>query len=153
MPLAGKPEGDIPRPRAVYIRRFHYSATETIGTLYYPELQLYTVEPPWRNNEPRVSCIPCGTYYAEPAQFYRGGYATWQLKGVPGRTLIKLHIANFGDELMGCIAPGTELLLLNKKLGVANSRTAFYEMRRMLPTDGQIMVDIGNAWTKPGVIL
>ena len=64
-----------------------------------------TIELPWKNNEPRISCIPEGTYglvkrYSPRHQWH------FEVKDVPGRQLILIHPANDAiSELQGCIAP------------------------------------------------
>jgi hypothetical protein len=64
-----------------------------------------TIELPWNNNEPRISCIPEGKYplvkrYSPHHQWH------FELKDVPGRQLILMHPANDAiTELKGCIAP------------------------------------------------
>jgi hypothetical protein len=69
------------------------------------QLVCRTIELPWRDNEPRVSCIPEGRY--ELLKRYSKKYQ-WHLlvKGVPGRSYILIHPANVAlTELKGCIAP------------------------------------------------
>jgi hypothetical protein len=64
-----------------------------------------TIELPWKNNEPRISCIPEGNYglvkrYSPHHKWH------FELKDVPGRQLILIHPANDAiTELKGCIAP------------------------------------------------
>jgi hypothetical protein len=83
----------------------------------------WTVERPWQNNEPYVSCIPIGRYDLKLGTFYRGtqdtadDYAAYQVLDVPGRTYIKIHIANVMDDVQGCIGVG-------KGLGWIKSRRA-----------------------------
>lgn len=74
----------------------------------------YTIERPWEDNKPYVSCIPPKPYEREeyevdvlessPAFNYKH---LW-IRGVPNRTVIKVHIANRAPELNGCIAPGLD---------------------------------------------
>ena len=78
----------------------------TCGEITLPTGQnLYTLERPWLNNEPFVSCIPDGEYTC--ARFNSPNHGpTFQVMGVPDRTLILFHVANFVHELQGCIALG-----------------------------------------------
>lgn len=95
----------------VALTRFAYTGQGVWGKLALPDgSYLYTVERPWLNNAPFVSCIPDGTYTLAPGFFHRGGYPAMELQGVPGRTLIKMHRANQPHELKGCIAPVVSLL-------------------------------------------
>ena len=110
---------------SINLERFGYTPFGTFGTLYLPEFQCYTIERPWINNEPKISCIPEGEYSMRFTRFFRGGYDTYQLEGVPDRTLIKIHIGNVMDDLLGCIAPGLDLGWYRNKWAVTNSTKAF----------------------------
>ena len=64
-----------------------------------------TIELPWKNNLPRISCIPEGKYKLMKRY---SPHFKWHLevKDVPGRQLILIHPANDAvTELKGCIAP------------------------------------------------
>jgi hypothetical protein len=64
-----------------------------------------TIELPWKNNEPRISCIPEGKYGLVKRYSPRHKWH-FELKDVPGRQLILIHPANDAiSELQGCIAP------------------------------------------------
>jgi len=70
----------------------------------------YTIELPWKNNEPNVSCIEEGTYLLNRCYSEKFG---WHLilKDVRDRKFILIHPANNAlEELRGCIAPVTDLL-------------------------------------------
>lgn len=91
------------------LERFAYTPLGTFGRLILPEFFAWTVERPWLGNAPRESCIPEGEYDLVETIFHRGGYKTWEILGVPNRTLIKIHKANTMHDLLGCIAPGKRL--------------------------------------------
>lgn len=88
-----------------------YHSTGTNGILSIAEqFVCFTIELPWRNNQPMVSCIPEGRY---PLRLRYSQRHRWHLlvNAVPGHTLILVHKANDAlQELKGCIAPVTELL-------------------------------------------
>ena len=69
----------------------------------------YTIELPWRNNAPRISCIPEGRY--EVVKRYSPRFKNHLVVcDVAGRSLILIHPANDAlKELNGCIAPVTAL--------------------------------------------
>ena len=67
----------------------------------------YTVERPWLDNEPYVSCIPAGTYKAFARVSPSNGNVI-ELMDVPGRTFIQFHVANWAWQLEGCIGVGWE---------------------------------------------
>lgn len=106
----------------ITIKRFCYSAE--MGTFGELELwianntdkpvdvesthfQCYTVERPWLDNQPGVSCIPEGHYSLRLGRYNRGDYPAYEVtNNPPGRSLIKIHIANVATDVMGCIGLG-----------------------------------------------
>ncbi|UCC71270.1 MAG: hypothetical protein JSV86_12860 [Gemmatimonadota bacterium] len=96
----------------------------TYGELFLPEFSCLTVERPWMDNRPNISCIPPGVYKVSPTMF-RGLYKTLEVEGVPGRSLIKIHKANVPDDLRGCIGLGTSWGWLRGSLAVNASASAF----------------------------
>lgn len=94
-----------------WLTRFAYTKDGTFGR--WGEFQ--TVEEEWRNNIPRISCIPTGIYHCVRSIFHRGGYPTFEVTGVLGRTLIKVHRANTEEDLLGCIGMGLGLGVLRVK--------------------------------------
>jgi hypothetical protein len=92
----------------------------TFGKLYLPWLKvqpdIYTIELPWKDNEPDVSCIPAGTYTLSPYSSPKHG-DVWEYQNVLNRSLCLMHPANYAcevrigeiihpNELEGCTAPG-----------------------------------------------
>lgn len=85
------------------------------------KLICWTIECPWHDNRPFVSCIPGGEY--EVIDHY--------VKNVPGRTHIKFHSGNWaGDsdeyrtDSKGCILPGMKPSKLLGQRAVIGSRKA-----------------------------
>jgi len=72
-----------------------------------------TIELPWKNNEPRVSCIPKGKYPMVLEYSPAFKMRLWELKDVPGRSEVKIHAANYVSQLLGCIAPCLSYAKLN----------------------------------------
>lgn len=64
---------------------------------------LATVEDPWLDNQPNVSCIPAGTYIAKRYKSPHFGVDVFMLQGVPGRSAIEIHPANRVSDVEGCI--------------------------------------------------
>ncbi len=67
-----------------------------------------TVEKPWLNNAPNISCIPDGVYpfvkeWSPHAQEMR-----IELKLVHNRSEIQVHSGNDPKHVLGCIANGTK---------------------------------------------
>tara|TARA_Y100000310_G_scaffold219808_1_gene221230 strand:+ start:2410 stop:2853 length:444 start_codon:yes stop_codon:yes gene_type:complete len=97
--------------RDQYLTRFAYTPDGVFGRWG----RFQTVEEEWRDNAPRISCIPTGIYRCVRSMFHRGGYATYEITNVPGRSLIKVHRANTEEDLLGCIGLGLSLGVLRVK--------------------------------------
>lgn len=79
-----------------------YTPTETPGVWHaYHGLSFDTLELPWRENRPNVSCIPEGIYRIE--RDHTGRHKWFRVKDVPGRTAIELHGASSVADLKGCV--------------------------------------------------
>ena len=90
------------------IRTYH--PTGTNGEIRYNNEHLcYSIELPWKNNLPGISCIPEGNYILQKRCSEHFGWHL-QIMDVPNRELILIHPANNAmEELKGCIAPVTIL--------------------------------------------
>lgn len=107
-----------------------YYPTGTNGTLLLNGVPVCaTIELPWKNNQPRISCIPEGNYrltkrYSPHFQWH------FQLMEVPGRQWILVHPANDAlAELEGCIAPVSFLNGIGKG---SLSRQALSKLKTLL---------------------
>lgn len=109
----------------VRLERFAYSPYGAFGLLTLPDFECYTIERPWMANMPRISCIPEGEYLMRLGTYYKGGYPAYEVLGVEGRTLIKIHRGNIMDDVLGCIAPGFGLGYIKDKWAVTDSGAAF----------------------------
>ncbi len=116
----------------VTLTRWGSTPMGTFGELRAPEFRCYTVEPPWRGNARYLSCIPPGVYRLELGSYHVGGYPAYELVGVPGRDLIKIHAANRARELLGCIAVGNDLACINGEWAVLNSRRTLKRLHAVL---------------------
>lgn len=131
------------------LERFAYSPVGTFGRLQVGNLEWFTVERPWLNNQAQVSCIPEGTYTLKKRQSQvvanstGGAYAEgWEVTKVPGRSYIMIHPGNTMSDLMGCIAPGKTLAYVAGKWAVGSSRTAFDELMRALAGETEWTLEI-----------
>ncbi len=137
------------------LERFAYTPKGVFGRLSLEGMSssppLYTVEQPWRNNEPFRSCVPVGRYdikrYFSPSRRMDvvllenpALLAAGEARG-KARTFIEIHPANWARELQGCIAPGMKL---NGSWGVGQSRSAM-ELVMAVLGDREAVLDIRNA--------
>lgn len=132
-----------------FLLRYSYAPTETEGVLRLNGFTLATLERPWipgfsAGGRPFESCVPDGDYMLEPwtrpsgeevfllsnpdLGVYR--YKEDRPEG-KGRYLILIHVANFIDDIVGCIAPGTKRRLLR------NPETG--EVERAVSNSGEAM--------------
>lgn len=116
----------------VIIQRDPFEPTHTYGTLIWDNFRLCdTLELPWLDNKPKVSCIPAGTYTAIAFQSPHNG-DVWLLENTTPRSMIEIHSANVTSELLGCIAVGTKGKLGDKP-AVLRSKPAMTMLKKTLP--------------------
>ena len=132
----------------IVLERFAYLPEGTLGVIRWPAgPRLFTVERPWKNNEPFVSCIPEGDYPLE-------WDTTGRIRNVPRlrdtqpRTQINIHAANSPSELHGCIAPGMQWAVDGQEPRVIRSRRAMEILLEQVYSldekNGQQMVERGG---------
>jgi hypothetical protein len=118
----------------------------TWGRLYLPGFSCVTVERPWLNNEPFISCIPAGVYPVRWSKFWNGGYDTLQICDVPGRSEIKVHKARWPEDVEGCVGVGTTIAVYLERLGIIGQTEAlngFLEAaKQSSPTEIEIVYEI-----------
>lgn len=103
------------------LTRFAYTDTCVIGRMG----ELVTLENPWKDNKPSISCVPTGRWLCKRSWYNKGGYAAFELQNVPGRSLILPHIGNTAGDTRGCPLFGNKLGILNGHLATLNSKTAY----------------------------
>ncbi len=103
---------------AIRITRRTHTGTQVIGSLEVLDenglilFECVTLELPWRENAQRISCIPKGTYTAQPRVSDK--YARhMHILNVPNRDWILIHEANYVHQLQGCIAIGAKVADIN----------------------------------------
>lgn len=112
-----------------HLVRFALSDQLTLGRLDCDGKLFWTVEKPWKNNEPFVSCIPAGDYEMVRRDSPKFGPNTWEVANVPGRSHILLHVGNYARDVVGCIAVGQTLR--QDWQGVGSSRLAMQELQEI----------------------
>jgi len=104
----------------------------TFGTFVLEDgTSVFSLELPWKNNDHGTSSIPPGVYICHWINSPKHGEC-YQIMNVPSRDMIEIHSANFaGDvkkgyvsQLLGCIALGMSIGILNGQLAVLNSKGA-----------------------------
>ena len=88
-----------------------------------------TLELPWKNNTPEVSCIPKGEYICKRVNTSRHGEC-FEICDVPGRTAVLIHWGNVTSNSQGCVLLGEEFGELSGQFAVLSSRTAYSEFMK-----------------------
>lgn len=107
--------------KQVFINRNPSSEKQTLGNIVVPEFNwtAKTLELPWLQNKNNISCIPDGEYICKYTRSVRlsklkgHDFFTYEILNVPGRAGIRIHAANFFNQLLGCVALGSALKDLN----------------------------------------
>lgn len=84
-------------------------ADKTIGIITnFSGLSKKTIELPWKDNAPRVSCIPNGVYQFVKEYSPHAKKKRIELKGVAGRSEIQIHAGTKTEDVKGCIGIGAK---------------------------------------------
>lgn len=101
----------------------------------------YSVECPWKNNEPFLSCVPCGFYEVKLVDSPKYGDNTFELQNVLNRTHCLFHVANTAKDVTGCIGLGVGVY--PNLSGVSSSRLAMAKFHEELDVE-TFMLTIRN---------
>lgn len=102
-------------------------------------LNVKTLELPYLQNKPQVSCIPPGEYWVDKVEHEVFG-TCFLLNDVPNREGIYIHIFNYATgltvETRGCIAPGLHYKDINSdgNYDISDSKKAMNLLRAILPS-------------------
>lgn len=89
------------------LQRFLHSDV-TFGKLIFDNgahPEIYTLELPFKNNAPIISCIPQGLYNVTKHNS-KTHPDTWEVLNVPGREDILIHNGNYLKDTLGCVLVG-----------------------------------------------
>tara|TARA_R110002020_G_scaffold475112_1_gene708649 strand:+ start:34794 stop:35201 length:408 start_codon:yes stop_codon:yes gene_type:complete len=93
--------------------------------------ECFTIELPWKENQVGISSIPKGEYKLAHRNSPKYGDHL-HVMGVPGRSYILIHPANYVSQLRGCIAVGEKRMDLNCD-GITDITNSRKTMERLLP--------------------
>ncbi len=68
-----------------------------------------SLELPWLNDLPDISCIPIGSYQCTWRWSNAHNRNIYHVENVLNRTAVEIHSANIIAQLLGCICLGTEM--------------------------------------------
>lgn len=121
------------------IRTYNDDNQGTSGALVFPDgTALHTLELPWKDNKPKLSCIPEGAYDVIPVRSPRFGDC-YCVRNVPGRSYILIHSGNYAGAIphykthvQGCILLGERLGVMAGQRAVLTSRAAVRTLWRIM---------------------
>jgi len=121
----------------VILTRFTSTDYGTFGKLYVGDKTFYTVEKPWQNNAPEISCVPDGEYILMPHESHKYGNVLCLVNQGKNITHFKeadskrfaclIHVANYEKDVLGCIGLG-ERYLGHMVTSSKKSIKEFYEL-------------------------
>jgi len=106
--------------------RLYVNTSFFCSTIERPDLNADGIQ----GNEQGQSCIPAGDYVCKRTWYYKGGYETFEVTNVPGRSRILFHVGNTAKDVQGCIALGRAVP--GDPFVVVNSRATFKEFMSKL---------------------
>lgn len=123
-------------------------ATRGVLAVKDSKLLLATLELPWKNNAPQISCIPPG-YYQITATKNRTLPnkkvlpMTFEILGVPGRSGVLIHALNYPSETRGCIGVALSFAGSPDYEQIHNSSAGMKEIEALarFHTDGFIVIE------------
>ena len=118
--------------KTVHLMRYRITGQYTLGALFVGDRMLHTLERPWLNNKPNVSCIPSGVYQCNYLARTTSGkfQRVYWVQNVTGRTGILFHAGNLVEQIQGCILPGLKPGKLAGKQAVLSSGQAMEILRQ-----------------------
>jgi len=109
----------------VELIRFETSPAGTLSVmLINKELFGFALEPPKRENQKNVSCIPVGQYFCKRYTSEKYNRSCYAVHNVHDRQYISIHPGNTISDTSGCILPGYSVGHLNGKKAVLESVAA-----------------------------
>lgn len=89
-----------------------------------------TLELPWKDNQPDISCVPVGTYDCKLEYSPVHKKDLYWLQHVKDRGAVEIHIGNFPRDTHGCILLGSAIGA--DTASIENSTSAFYTFMNFL---------------------
>ncbi len=127
----------------VTIKRIEYTDKQTLGLMYFNGKEIAkTLELADKNNAPKISCIPKGTYnvVGRYSQKYENHF---HITNVPNRSFILIHNGNYHTQILGCILVGKAHLDINKDgyKDVTASKDKMKELLALLPQQFTLTIE------------
>jgi len=88
----------------------------------------HTLELPWQGNISFISSIPSGNYSGK-LRYDKDDKWRIELRDVPNRTGVQLHMGNYPTQIQGCVLVGDEVINFENK--VVKSASAYRRLRTL----------------------
>lgn len=127
------------------LKRFYQNEHGTLGELMIGDLPLFIVERPWFDNKPYKSCVPAGTYQVVKRDGSNKNLKypdAWEIKVGAPRWGIVFHVANYPDELAGCLAPNSAAVVNSSGIRGKLSIMAMAELDSYLSGETEFTLEI-----------
>lgn len=112
--------------------RVGQSQRGTFGVLRQGQIPFaLTLERPWEDNSPSISCIPAGQYVCQRVQSPKFGN-TFEVMHVPGRSHILFHKGNTVEDTAGCILVAEEFSGTYDHPMIVSSERGYHEFMDLL---------------------
>lgn len=137
----------------------HYEEKQTLGDFLIETgnkvFTCKTLELPWLNNEPRISCIPEGIYTVK-VRYSKKYKRHLHITNVDGRSYILIHWGNYAGsknprtgmpDILGCILVGQKHLDIDGDgiRDITSSKKTFKQIMSMIEDDDNMVLEIcGN---------
>tara|TARA_R110002096_G_C14392442_1_gene706644 strand:+ start:308 stop:715 length:408 start_codon:yes stop_codon:yes gene_type:complete len=128
-----------------YLFRLRDDGNETLGAMSLFDglekvFECKTDELPWKGNKQNISCIPRGIYHVSHRESAKYGNHL-HVEDVKDRTWILIHVANFEEQLRGCIAVGKSYADIDKDgdLDITSSRSTLKKLIEVVPIEGMTL--------------
>ena len=96
-------------------------------------------------NKTNQSCIPSGEYICRRYSSKNHPH-TYEVTKVPDRSKILFHVGNTIHDTEGCILLGTQIGVLNNKIGILQSRVAFNNFIAMIGNEDMFKLTIKESF-------
>lgn len=128
----------------LFLKRIGNNDQSTFGVLLNGTVPFaVTLELPWRDNRPDVSCIPNGSYICKRVDSPRFGI-TFEITGVKGREHILFHSGNTNEDTHGCILVAESFDPVKGTDGIVQSKKGFDDFLKATAGQDQFMLWIAT---------
>ncbi len=84
-----------------------------------------------RPRGPQFVKIPTGRYRCVRTTYWKHGYETYEVTGIPGHSRLLFHVANEELDVDGCIGVGSRFGQLDGRPAILESAAGFREFMRL----------------------